>query len=92
MWRMDSIEQKQLLWCLLCDEKFTAGEATSGLYMAETGICTACYVKMKNNEQSCFGKEEYYDKTTLECSTFCKDRNICPHFAFPKGNRPGKGI
>jgi hypothetical protein len=82
---MDSL--KLLLWCLLCDNKFSLADIEKGTYYGVTGICRDCYRKMTKNEQSCFGK--LYDTNTLECSTFCPDRGICPSFAFPKGQRTG---
>jgi hypothetical protein len=83
-----AIEQKELLWCLLCGERFTAEDIVSGSYEPETGICRKCYVKMCKDEQTCFGKEEFYDQATLECGQYCPDRKICPSFiklTLPKG-------
>jgi hypothetical protein len=79
---------KKLLWCALCDEKFSLADIEKGTYYSVTGICKECYKRMAKNEQSCFGKKEVYDLSTLECSTFCADRKICPTFAFPKRDSP----
>lgn len=76
---------KKLLWCLLCDEKFSLEDIEKGTYFSVTGICKECYKKMARNEQTCFGKEKMYDKNTLECGVFCPDRRICSTFAFQKG-------
>jgi hypothetical protein len=83
---MDSkLKGKKLLWCLICDEKFSIEDIEKGTYYSVTGICADCYKRMWKNEQTCFGKKEVYDETTLECSTFCPDKTICSDFAFSKG-------
>lgn len=92
---MDSIAHKDLLWCLLCDEKFSLDDVEAGDYIGATGICVECYRKMAKDVQTCFGKEELYDEGTLECSTFCPDRTICGTFAkksIQKRNSKSEGL
>jgi hypothetical protein len=87
-WGMGRLEDKELLWCLLCNGKFSLSDIEKGTYISITGICRECYGKMWKSEQTCFGKEEFYDKETLECSTFCPDRKVCAEFvkvSIPKG-------
>ena len=98
---MHALEKKELLWCLVCDEKFLLEDIEIKRYRAETGICTECYGKMQRNENLCFGKQNTkgiwgYDESTLECSTFCPDRNVCKDFVSEKEiqqrNRTGKSL
>jgi hypothetical protein len=82
---MVQLEDKELLWCLVCDGKFTPRDVVQKRYFAETGICAGCYSKMKRNLNTCFGKEQVdgqygYDPSTQECSRFCPDRKICPEY------------
>lgn len=88
---MGSIETKELLWCLLCNRKFSVSDVDSGYYPA-TGICKECYTEMQSGTNSCFGKVEKYDKESQECGSFCPDRKICSEFvskiSVQKGQRP----
>lgn len=82
---MGVMEQKELLWCLVCNEKFSIEDVSAGRYEAETGICTSCYKRMARDEKTCFGEETSdarygYDEKTFECRDFCPDRRICKAF------------
>lgn len=81
---MGLIEQKDLLWCLICEEKFTLDDIPKR-YVGMTGICMACYSKMEQDASTCFGKETTegfygYDEATCECKEFCPDRVVCKGF------------
>ena len=94
---MDPIEGKQLLWCLLCQNKFCIRDIEEGTYLAQTGICAECYGEMQKSSETCFGKENKarvrgYDESTLECSQFCPDRKVCKEFLQVSiQKRDGKG-
>jgi len=93
---MGLIEKKELLWCLLCNDKFTIEDIEKCLYVAETGICTACYQRMARNAKICFGKETTderygYDEETLECKEFCPDRKACREFVQRRKRKVARG-
>lgn len=77
---MAVVEEKLLLWCLLCGGKFSLNDVSSGVYFSGTGVCLGCYKSLKKDESKCFGKVDLYDKETQECGIFCPDRKICKAF------------
>jgi hypothetical protein len=82
---MGSIEDKQLLWCLLCSNRFTVRDAEEGRYRGGTGICMECYTSMAKSTKTCFGKQSGeglagYDESAEECLRFCPDRKVCKEF------------
>lgn len=77
---MGAVEGKKLLWCLICDEKFSLLDIEKGTYLSVTDICKECYKKMWKSEQTCFGKVSKYDRERQECRYFCPDKHICVQF------------
>jgi hypothetical protein len=77
--------------CVLCTRQRSRQDILSGLYRAETMICSYCYAKMQQQpyEASCFGKPGYaktkynpkriygYMPTAIECSQMCPDAAVC---------------
>lgn len=77
---MGALEGKKILWCLICDEKFSISDIEKGTYISVTGICKECYKKMWKSELTCFGKASKYEKETQECGSLCPDREVCRSF------------
>jgi len=82
---MPTLEKKALLKCLICDEAFTLLDVRAGSYVGATGICIWCYLEMKEDTSTCFGKETVgkvlgYDQEAIECQTFCPDKEVCQEF------------
>lgn len=72
--------------CLICGEGYTLLDASKGRYFVQTRVCSSCYSKGQKADANvwCFGKKEIYSTKRIECSTLCKDREIC-RFAILKG-------
>lgn len=68
--------------CLLCSKMYSLEDVKRGDYYVQTRICTSCYEKGTKIDVKvwCFGKKEVFSSKRVECSTLCKDREICRYF------------
>jgi hypothetical protein len=87
------LENKPLLSCILCEEKFCVGDVKAGRFFATSMVCRGCYERGKQSpyEIWCFGKpslvdgngkvEEFgYSEQAEECQSMCPDRKVCRQF------------
>jgi hypothetical protein len=77
---MGALEEKELLWCLLCNKRYSLRDVREGRYRGGTGICSTCYTSMAKSMDTCFGKIAWYDAEAEECGSFCPDRKVCKEF------------
>lgn len=68
--------------CLLCGAAYSLEDARKGKYYVQTRICASCYIKGCKVDVAvwCFGKKSVFSTKRVECSTLCKDREICRYF------------
>ena len=63
--------------CTICGAWFTEADVSLFQYFPTTQVCQACYAKLAESTEVCFGDAEQYDPASPDCFKYCPDRHVC---------------